>query len=239
MSAPFRINPGAASHPPEDRPPLWLCVHEAGHAVARLTLDELPPYPGPMLRAVSVIRDDTTLGRMTGQSRVFLFLADMAAAAMAPFPGAIAAQRQHAVYDIVENLAGYVAEHYQRGGPFGPLFLIGGKLIPATLSGELDATEDLRHVREKLAWLAPPDPPAELIRLARITYALITSEWPGIVRAARVLQQHREMDGEAFETAWRAGRSSPATRKRLAARAGAEFADWQDAVQSELRRAAP
>jgi hypothetical protein len=31
-------------------PPLWLCVHERGRAVAHLLLDEMPPCPGPFIR---------------------------------------------------------------------------------------------------------------------------------------------------------------------------------------------
>jgi len=36
------------------RAPLWLAVHEVGHAVAGLVVDEMAPCPGPFLRSITL-----------------------------------------------------------------------------------------------------------------------------------------------------------------------------------------
>ena len=101
------------------------------------------------------------------------------------------------------------------------------KLIDTIVAGDLDGDTDFMKVRQYLRWLHLPDPVAELDQLWNATYALVSSEWPGIVRIARVLRERGYMGGDAFETVWRAVRPTPAWRRRLEARHGDGFAGWR------------
>jgi len=229
-SAVYRRRVTAVPHPTNrDRttPPLWLCIHEAGHAVAHLVLDELPPYPGPSITSVSVIPDGDFRGRVRGQRRVWTkqFSRDETEARLSP--ALQQAQHQMALYDVIEALAGYVAEMYQRQSPFGPL-MIKPEMFEKILVGDLDSIGDMAGVRNTIDWLGLVDPAAELKRLFRTTYGLIASEWPGIVRVARVLRTRPFMEGEEFEAEWQAVRSTAAIRQRLEARIGSSLAGWRD-----------
>ena len=213
-------------------PPLWLAVHEAGHAVAHQVLDELPPYPGPHIISVSVKPDaaDGSLGRVSGRRRTStLRTPPHTKPVPAAHPEVLADMRRQARYDIVELLAGRMAESYQRGGPYCPLRWT-DEIVSKTINGDPDAGGDMSFVRKTLDWLELPDPAAELKRLWRITYGLIASEWPGIVRIARILRERRFMGGEDFEAEWRAGRSTPAMRQRLEKRLGDGLAGWRDGL---------
>jgi hypothetical protein len=98
---------------------------------------------------------------------------------------------------------------------------------PVLDAAALDAVDNMRKARETIEWLDPADRAEELKRLWDITYSLVASEWPGIVRIARILQARRFMEGDAFETEWRSVRSTDAVRRRLEARVGQEIG-WRD-----------
>jgi hypothetical protein len=89
--------------------PLWLGVHEAAHAVARLALDETLPYPGPALRFVNVRRDGDVLGQSAAQLRnsSLIFQRDKMPPSLLTFlPNMI----RNSEYDVIEDLAGPAAE---------------------------------------------------------------------------------------------------------------------------------
>jgi hypothetical protein len=122
--------------------------------------------------------------------------------------------------DIIKSMAGPFAYFYQREhGPI-PAFVSGLSIVEKILAGDLDMDSDMLYIRKVAEWLELDDPNAELVRLWKTTCALLSSEWPGIRRAAQMLRVHRDMDGEAFEAEWRAVRHTPAMRRRLEARQG-------------------
>jgi hypothetical protein len=200
---------------------LWTAVHECGHAVARLALDELPPYPGPLLRSVSIIANADSVGRVDGQPRVMFMLEHESMTDRMRHH-----QRRQLRYDIVQFLAGYVAEMYQRGGLLAPILARDG-FIRQILSGELDAVPDFHSARQHLGWLNPPNPSVELSRLWDNTYGLIACEWQGLKRISRVLLEREFMDGEEFEAEWLACRSTLSARRRTEQRIGPRYGGWR------------
>ena len=176
----------AASGPSGQK--LWLAIHGCGHASTRLVLDELPPdelpaYLGPLLRLVSIIEGiDGSMGRVDGSSRVCLMPGLIDAQIVAQLtPEMRHLRRRNMRCDIVEALAGMMAEFFWKGGLLG-LFMMRGDIIRRTISGDLDVVDDFRFVRRHLEALNPPDPTAELRRLWDTTYGLLASEWPGVKR---------------------------------------------------------
>jgi hypothetical protein len=216
----------ATAATPDTTPPLWLCVHEVGHAIAQFVLDELSPYPGPFIRSITVNPSDDYLGCVKTQPRVMMIPEYLAAVDRVLTPQMRRCQRLSATYDVVECLAGYVAELYQKGGPYSPL-MRGDRLCERTVAGDLDADDDMRKARETIEWLDPADRAEERKRLWDITYSLVAPEWPGIVGIARILQARRFMEGDAFVTEWRSVRSTDAVWRRLEARVGQEIG-WRD-----------
>jgi hypothetical protein len=201
---------------------LWLAVHECGHAVAQLVLDELPPYPGPFLRSVSIVADANSLGRVEGQPRVCL-----------PIElGPHLDDRQRAYkhrqlrYDIIQHLAGYIAELHHKDGPMGTYFARDA-VVRRTVSGELDASTDFSLPRQQLEWISHPNPTAELTRLWNITCSLIGCEWAGLQRISRALLAREFMDGEDFEQEWLKCRSTESARRLAEKRHG----HWRDALE--------
>ncbi|MDE2006965.1 MAG: hypothetical protein KGI51_10395 [Rhodospirillales bacterium] len=122
---------------------------------------------------------------------------------------------QHARYDIVDTLAGPMAEAWQRMGAMGP-YVAKNSWVRETLTPETshDHVGDLLSIRRKLRWLEPADPGAEMERLWRATMALLQAEWPGIVSMGRALRDRVEMAGGGFEDLWRQMRPSPEVRAR-------------------------
>jgi hypothetical protein len=216
------------------KPLVWLCCHEAGHAVADLVLDELPPYPMARITSVSVVPDPGlgTLGRVIQKPRTDIpawiymgFTRERAEGVLVP--RFLRDHHQHALYELVQTLAGPVAEYVCRHGQeLGYLHFAMRHPTRNILSGAWDCDGDFLSVRRTIEWLQPVEPSVEVERLWRIAYALIVEEWPGILKVARLLRKHEFMTGKHFEQAWREGRPPVATRRRLAAKIG--MAGWRE-----------
>jgi len=205
------------------RPPLWLCVHEAAHAIARFALDEDETHdPGPHLEFVSVIGDGRVRGRAMMQRRQHV-RTPLAALAAAMAEGGVAEWLgpRNAECDIIELLAGPVAEHRQRGGWLRPA-LMEPDVVRVTLElddPQADVPDDSHNVRRSLDWLAPDDPAVALRDLWRRAFVLVEQEFSGILATARLLRTAGEIEGEEFEASWRACRPSEALRRRRGATA--------------------
>jgi len=186
--------------------PLWLAVHEVGHAVARLALDETLPYPGPMVKEVTVVRDGDHLGFARMDSRAPLDLRGHLDH-MAP---------EHLSRNIrlqlVDALAGYVAELRQRQGVFGPGF-VKDRVVAACLSA-VEVENDFDAASGLAMWEAPGSEQALLGEAYRVACALVEREWLGIVDVARCLQNAGTLPGDEFENLWRAKRRPLSRRAR-------------------------
>jgi hypothetical protein len=193
--------------------------------VAHIILDELPPYPGPFLRSISIVPDEDSLGRVMCQARLWPDLHSRPQKEeLSPklAENAVIAAR----YDIVELLAGPIAELYCRHGWFSPL-MSRDECVRLIRSGEGADGSDQRRVDRLIDWLAVPAPEPYLTDLFDIAYALVATEWAGIVRVARVLQSRNVMSGDEFETAWRSMRAAEAPR-RAERHLGTNTWKWRD-----------
>jgi hypothetical protein len=195
------------------KPSLWLAVHECAHAVAGFVLDELPPHPGPFLRSVSVKPEGDTLGLCSRPRRVVTEFIPRVASGHYP-QELLSRSVTMAQYDIVEYLAGPMAEIHQRCGMYAPHF-VKGEWIKAfiTVSDDEPGT-DFAQIQETLRWLAPPDPTATMSHLWKMTHALVIAEWSSLVAMAKLLRDRVEMDGYEFKDRWHEVRGSDKTRAR-------------------------
>ncbi len=205
------------------RPPLWLAVHECAHAITSLVTDEMPPCPGSFLRGVSVLPDAESLGRSLKPRRVIPQRYPLDQVPSAQQADAI----QHAKYDLIDTLAGPMAEAWQRVGAVAPYFqrdgLIREAVAAETKHGDSD---DLLAIRRILTWLAPADPAAELKNLWHTAMAILTGEWPGIVAMAHVLRDAGEIDGFEFKDRWNKVRPDASTRARRVKRRRLALPIW-------------
>jgi hypothetical protein len=203
-----------------DRPaPLWLGVHEAAHAVARLVLNETLPYTGPLLQFVSVEQDGEVLGWSAARLRNPLIVAprkdlDLDPSSLKFLPEMI----RNTECDVIEHLAGPAAELRQRAGLMGMLISERDISCKVKAIDRLELTgsllTDYHFVRFMLDWIDPADQEATFRQLWQRAVMLIDNEFPGIVEVARVLCVAGKMDGEEFERAWRERRPSEGTRLR-------------------------
>lgn len=190
---------------------MTTAIHESGHAIARLALNEACPYPGPRLKEITARPGGDYSGLTTSDARCRSFptLAQIReeVAPGAPDPaGLVAGAVRDCRLDIVETWVGPLAEIGPRGG------LLGSAV--AFLPGA-DQDGDLGAIRHRLRWLGLGDgaeAEAECERLWWAALALVQAERAGILAVAKVLHREGTMDGEAFEAAWREVRPTVAQR---------------------------
>jgi hypothetical protein len=208
------------------RPPLWLACHEAGHAVARLVLDELTLVPGPYLRSISVEPQDGALGICMHGSRCPLFWIEL------PYPKDVIHADVRA--DIVENFAGAVAETHCKCSGFAAMWQWHSNVMPTLESVVFtdDNHEDAAEVHRRLQWLSHPLNLEDAKRLWFDACLIVTQEWPGIAKTARVLRDRGTMDGDEFEDVWRGFRPSVAMREHLARKAGCPLTITDDLARA-------
>jgi hypothetical protein len=193
------------------KPPLWLAIHEVGHAVAMLRLDDLAVVSGPHIREVSLDSTEEYLGIVVRDDRFQMLFADLL-------------PRNHELewlcrFSMIETLAGPFAEWRQRTNCL--CAGVNAAQWSEKILSTVDVSDpDFRQVQARLRWLKPDDPAAELDLLIDYAFAIVRSEWPGIVEAARMLRERRVMDGEDFERTWRMVRPSKEERGRRLARSG-------------------
>jgi hypothetical protein len=223
VKAPIQVDHTQVSNYEMKRSPqLLLCIHEVGHAVAHLVLDELGPYPGPHIKYITVGAESGAVFVDRRVNTNFGTRAQMEARspAMPDFPF------QCARMDIIKSMAGPFAYFYQREGP-GPAFISDSGIVERILADDdLDRDGDLFYIRKVAEWLEPDDPRAELEHLWNTTGTILAAEWPGIRRVAQVLRARGDMDGDEFEAEWRAVRPTPNMRRRLGARQG--LGGWRE-----------
>jgi hypothetical protein len=187
------------------RPPLWLACHEAGHAVARLVLDE-QVFPGPYLECVSVQGDDKVMGVARMQKRAWSIKPRR--------PAFEETDLRDGPLDLIETFAGPVAEYRSRYGANGPSGMR-PHMAHLVMDAPPDRHDDMADAHHTIEWLALPDMEGALLAAYDLAVELVIEEWRGIVAVARRLRDAGEMDGDEFKEAWRAVRSGRATRAAL------------------------
>jgi hypothetical protein len=191
--------------------PLWLGVHEAAHAIARLALDETLPFRGQMLSYVTIKADGDQLGKVQMQPRLSPFIPRHI------LPDELVHQCiRNARCDMIETLAGQAAEARHRHGRTYAMVCEAEVISRILTIDPASGTTDSHTARSTLDWLAPDDPTAELRRLWHRTILLVEIDFPGIVAMARMLCTSGEIDGELFENAWRGHRPSEPVRLKRA-----------------------
>lgn len=195
------------------RPPNLLdaSIHEAGHAIARLALDELAPLPAPPI--LSVIVDCHGNGRCEARPRVEL-----------PYQRYDAGTPERTLrdalvrFDAIAAWAGRVAEFRHR---------YGGERATGMLESEIGQwiNKDQHFIGTDdacICWccelLKNEDRVTEAGSLLRATQAVVAAEWTGIKRMAGVLMAAGKMDGAAFEVKWREVRPSKEMREQCLTR---------------------
>jgi hypothetical protein len=61
----------------------------------------------------------------------------------------------------------------------------------------------IRIAAEAIATLGAADPEAEMIVAWNAAHAIVTAEWPTLLRVAEVLQSRLSLTGAEFEAEWR------------------------------------
>ncbi|MBR0652000.1 hypothetical protein GXW78_20210 [Roseomonas terrae] len=201
--------------------PMALAVHESGHAVARLVLSETHYVPPIEEVSVDPLPEDNALGIVRGERRTKLSLLGYLDDALASRPGMLDAARESARQDIIDTLAGPIAElrwrHWLTVAMSRPNYLSLVLAVDATVPVNVDRFKqaevaignDALVIATLLRWIAPADPSAFLGACWDETSALIEREWRGIVAVARMLRLRRTMSGEDFEAAWQTVRRQP------------------------------
>ena len=207
--------------------PLQIAIHEAGHAVAHLVLDDLPFCSGPFIHAVTIIAGDGFWGAVTVDPRLSRF-APNAPTDLHFNDVTRQNQRLHGLYDIIEALAGPMAELYNEQPHLLPLLM--DRIIPKILADHADDNSDCANIRRTIEWLEEDDPRLLLQDLWNITYAIVASEWIGIEKVALVLRDRRVMGGGEFEAEWRKVRQPDNVRTQREMRLRHPFAGWRAAL---------
>jgi hypothetical protein len=157
---------------------LALAIHEAGHAVAHLTISERRAALGlpaqSLLRSVSV-----DPAARTGLCRV-----------------RVNKQRDRRDYAAM-CLAGYAAECRHLHGP-------AWRPAPDAFAEHMHL-QDIAMAAAEVAGFA--DPAAELWRAWAAAVAIVTAEWVPIERLGYRLRRGCSMAGAEFEAAWRSARN--------------------------------
>jgi hypothetical protein len=203
---------------------LQVAIHEAGHAVAHLVLDDLPSCSGPFISSVSVIPGNGFWGAVTVESR----LSRLASSRFHPNDETRQNQRLHALFDIIEALAGPIAEMYSGQAQLLPF--LKERMIPKILTDHADDDSDCVNIRKTLRWLEEDNPQLLLRQLWDIAYVVVASEWIGLEKVARVLRRRQIMHGDEFEAEWRKVRQSEMVRSRREIRLGYQRVDWRAAL---------
>ena len=183
------------------RVPIWLAAHEAGHAVARLVLDEGQTIRGPALKEIDMRRVADDLAQVRQDARVMSFA--MQRGVQNQFIDSV---RVDGRLDIIEIMAGPIAELRARRSGAISAMLFQQSFVQRVLAPD-QHEGDLLAVKRHAEFMCYTE--TGLIDCWRESCNLVTVEWAGIRRVARVLADCEVMSGDAFEETWRAARSSP------------------------------
>lgn len=167
-------------------PPLWLCIHETGHAVAHFVINEHLAEFETIVTSVHVCEKEGVVEVKTRKNASPLNCA-------------------------VRCLAGYVAEMRCRKGEDW-LESEKDNIVRDMAAGEYDRLTDIEMARDYLA-RAGLNTEDDLRRAWLETVSVVASHWESVVGAARVLQQRTSISGEEFEQVWRDCRMSHSSAK--------------------------
>lgn len=204
--------------------PEGLATHEAGHAVARLALNEMFQPAGPPLDGATIRPQGSKLGETVMEDRVPVAVLE----AGVLMPDGL----QAAALDAVEALAGPLAE-VRHGWPHAwgnERWQAAARGLQLSLTADC-ADGDTAVVAKLLYYLTrhgAGERGAVLARLWCVAVALLDQGWPAVEAVADALLLAGELDGHTIERVWRAARPSEEQRARtLHAMDGEAKLAWQ------------
>jgi hypothetical protein len=173
----------------------WLAYHEAGHAVARLALDRELPYPGQMVKRVSIVeRIDQRIISSRGTVMHAIGMAEQdGRVQLATLPALMADPEywsrfqadieQRARMAIIESYAGPAAEGISR------------RWSKAGIYFTLCNTPDFTHPEDVSKLL----PMGNLDALYDEAWRLMRRNWPSVKTVADAWWIAKELDGDEVE----------------------------------------
>lgn len=185
------------------KPPLWLAMHEAGHAVALLA-----NQPGPSIDGVSIIEQPAErLGEVYVQARFQPAWDTISPSNLTAEQVALvhASRKRRAYQDIIEYLAGPVAELRWRfrqrlGTRIQGVFL--SSLYFDNDEIEIEKGTDFDRVRVRLRWLEPIAIKQAFSDAWMESEELIHVHWKWVLGLGRWLQRDGKISGDSLYDWW-------------------------------------
>jgi hypothetical protein len=157
--------------------PLWICVHEAGHAAVYATLTAaLPSERDARVLRLAVSEE---WGKVTHVSRVGPAHLD-AMRAVGGFAAFVL--HEHGMEVDTDLQAGFAAD---------------------IMAGAPGLAQDWADARKSIERLHATDPVAELLHAWRAAVAIVRENWTAVETIAEILQASGTLTGDEFAALWR------------------------------------
>jgi hypothetical protein len=180
-----------------------LAIHEAGHAVARFVLDELSPLPSPLVQLIAVETGGNPCGVVEMQNR---------SADKNPIRDTLRPYEDFFKLDIMADVLEICA------GPAAQACFLYGQdqicLLGYPKNRSAQKKSDAGQIRTLLKISDGLIDETGVRALWHDACWLVISEWPGIKKAAGILLKRGTMQGDEFESVWRARRPDSEERAR-------------------------
>ena len=178
------------------RTPLYVAVHEAGHAVAMLAT-----YPAPLVRYVSVIdQQPDRLGFCCADHRFDPSLVDGSYGDELRRKG----REERAWMDVIDLLAGTVAElKFNKQSTI--VRRLNARLLAASFANgmELERDSDFDLARGRLMWINPDNVQSSFVEAWDKTELLVQKHWKQIEELGRWLHHQGKIEFEELEDWWK------------------------------------
>lgn len=181
-------------------PTFQTAIHEAGHTIARLVTGH-----GPAIDFASLLaQPEGQTGVLQTQFRWVAGVSDVRPTGEREAVTAyVEQQRANAKLDIIEALAGPIAESRQRKTPWSAIDLHGLEIGPHCIHGDVDPSGDLEAVRTRLNWLHGGAAEQRFHDYWCEALELVRQNWKAIDSFARLLLSHGRLEGEEIGQWWR------------------------------------
>ncbi len=203
-----------------------VCAHEAGHAIVQLASG-----PGEWIEYIEVNnQDEGRLGVVWSQAEWQPWMREE------PAPPEIAERRRRAAArDVVNYLAGNVAEFRFRGRPRIEIKFGCGEMATACVAEPPESRTDYGLARNRLAWITPGAERIGFMHAWLATESIVASWWSEILLLAGELERRGRLTDEDLYPLWNGMRDARTTRALAHAR---RTADWLPRHRAELEEPA-